>query len=94
MNSGELASFHQFLGEHSTIADQLTKNPELAKNDEYMEGHPELQQYLQAHPSVRAELTQNPQVYVNSAQQLNQNGAMPAKDMTPKTPGLDPKPKQ
>jgi hypothetical protein len=94
MNSGELASFHQFLGEHSTIADQLTKNPELAKNDEYMEGHPELQQYLQAHPSVRAELTQNPQVYVNSAQRLNENGAMPAKDMTPKTPGLDPKPKQ
>jgi hypothetical protein len=94
MNSGELASFHQFLGEHSTIADQLTKNPELAKNDEYMEGHPELQQYLQAHPSVRAELTQNPQVYVNSAQQLNENGAMPAKDMTPKTPGLDAKPKQ
>jgi hypothetical protein len=94
MNSGELASFHQFLGQHSTIADQLTKNPELAKNDEYMEGHPELQQYLQAHPSVRAELTQNPQVYVHSAQQLNENGAMPAKDMTPKTPGLDPKPKQ
>ena len=27
-------------------------------------------------------------------EQLNENGAMPAKDMTPKTPGLDPKPKQ
>ena len=94
LNRGELASFHQFLGDHSMIADQLTKNPELAKNDEYMEGHPELQQYLQAHPGVRAELTENPQVYMNSAQQLNENGAMPAKEMTPKAPGLDPKPKQ
>jgi hypothetical protein len=94
LNRGELASFHQFLGEHSSIADQLTKNPELAKNDEYMEGHPELQQYLQAHPGVRTELTQNPKVYMNSAQQLDENGAMPAKEMTPKAPGLDPKPKQ
>jgi len=94
LNRGELASFHQFLGEHSSIADQLTKNPELAKNDEYMEGHPELQQYLQAHPGVRTELTQNPKVYMNSAQQLDENGAMPAKQMTPKAPGLDPKPKQ
>jgi translation initiation factor 2 beta subunit (eIF-2beta)/eIF-5 len=94
LNRGELASFHQFLGDHSTIADQLTKNPELAKNDEYMEGHPELQQYLQAHPAVRAQLTANPQVYVNSAQQFDANGAMPAKEMTPKAPALDPKPKQ
>ena len=94
LNRGELASFHQFLGEHSSIADQLTKNPELAKNDEYMEGHPELQQYLQAHPGVRTELTQNPKVYMNSAQQLDENGAMPAKQTTPKAPGLDPKPKQ
>jgi hypothetical protein len=93
-NRGELASFHQFLGDHSKIADQLTKNPELAKNDEYMEGHPELQQYLQAHPGVRAELTENPQVYMNSAQQFKENGATPAKEMIPKAPGLDPKPKQ
>jgi hypothetical protein len=93
-NRSELASFHQFLGDHSMIASQLTKNPELAKNDEYMEGHPELQQYLQAHPGVRAELSQNPQVYMNSAHQFNERGAMPAKEMTPKAPGLDPKPKQ
>jgi hypothetical protein len=31
---------------------------------------------------------------MNSAQQLDENGAMPAKQMTPKAPGLDPKPKQ
>ena len=93
-NRSELASFHQFLGDHSMIAGQLTKNPELAKNDEYMEGHPELQEYLQAHPGVRVELTQNPQVYMNSAHQFNENGAMPGKEMTPKAPGLDPKPKQ
>jgi hypothetical protein len=31
---------------------------------------------------------------VNSAQQFDANGAMPAKEMTPKAPALDPKPKQ
>lgn len=93
-NRSELASFHEFLGSHSTIADQLTKNPELAKNDEYMEGHPELQQYLQAHPGVQEQLKENPQVFMNSAQQFNGDSATSLKETTPKTPALDVKPKQ
>ena len=87
-----LASFHQFLGDHSTIASQLAKNPELAQNEEYIEGHPELQQYLRAHPAVQKELTENPQVFMNSVQQFN-GTATPGKGITPKTPALDPKPK-
>ncbi|MGA9980859.1 MAG: hypothetical protein WBQ08_19720 [Candidatus Sulfotelmatobacter sp.] len=93
-NRGELASFHQFLGSHSTIADQLTKNPELAKNDEYMEGHPEFRQYLQANPSVREQLTENPRAFVNSAEQFNENSATSLKGMAPKAPAFDSKPKQ
>lgn len=91
---GELASFHQFLDGHSRIADQLNRNPELAKNDEYMEGHPELRQYLQAHPGVQEELTENPQSFVKSAQQFTENGAtQPKLPATPKSPVLDQKPK-
>src|SRR4029077_461705 len=40
----ELASFGQFLGSHSAVAQQLSKDPSLAKNEEYRENHPELQQ--------------------------------------------------
>jgi hypothetical protein len=91
---GELASFHEFLGGHSSIASQLAQDPQLAKNQEYMENHPELQQYLQAHPGVREELKENPQAFLKSAQQFNENTAMPSKGMAPKTPAIDPKPKQ
>jgi hypothetical protein len=91
---GELASFHQFLGDHSTIASQLTKNPELAKNDEYMQGHPELQQYLRAHPGVQQQLAQNPQTFMKSAQQFEGTPTAQPKPASPKAPALDPtKPK-
>jgi phage-related protein len=85
---GELANFGQFLGNHSNIAQQLSKNPSLANNEEFMENHPELQQYLQAHPGVREELKENPQAFMASVQQLN--NTKPAT----KTPSLDPKPKR
>jgi hypothetical protein len=67
----ESASFGEFLGGHSNIAHQLSKDPSLATNHEYLENHPELQQYLNAHPEVREKLQANPQGFVNSAQQFS-----------------------
>jgi phage-related protein len=65
----ELSSFNEFLGGHSQIAGELTKNPSLAKNEEYIENHPALQEYLKVHPEVREELMENPQSFLKSAQQ-------------------------
>lgn len=90
---GDVASFHQFLDGHSRIAEQLSKNPELAKNEEFMEGHPELQQYLQANPGVQEQLKANPQTFVKSAQEFD--ASKPTKPVaTPKAPVVEPKPKQ
>jgi len=96
---GELASFSGFLGSHSKIAEQLAKDPSLAKNEEFTENHPEFQQYLKAHPEVREELTENPQVFMKSVEQFNESSAIAPKVTAPKTiapkaSGLDPKPKQ
>jgi hypothetical protein len=66
---GELSSFNEFLQGHSQIAGELSKNPSLAKNEEYLENHPELQQYLKAHPQVHQELNENPQSFLQSIQQ-------------------------
>ena len=88
----ELASFGQFLGSHSTVAEQLSKDPSLAKNQEYRENHPELQQYLSAHPRVQEELTENPQAFVKSAQQFSNTKQPPP--TAPKTPMAEPKTKQ
>jgi hypothetical protein len=87
----ELASFGQFLGSHSTVAEQLSQDPSLAKNQEYRENHPELQQYLDAHPRVQEELSENPQAFVKSAQQFSNKQPPPT---APKTPMAEPKSKQ
>ena len=67
---GELSSFHEFLEGHSNIAGELSKNPGLATNQEYLENHPALKTYLQANPKVHEELGENPQSFVKSAQQF------------------------
>jgi cation transport regulator ChaB len=85
--SGEMASFGEFLGGHSTIAEQISRDPSLVRNQEYMANHPELQDYLNAHPAAQTALTENPDGFIKSAQQFDSNGGL-------KSPMPDPKPKQ
>jgi len=68
---GELSSFHEFLGGHSSIDSELSKNPSLATNQEYLENHPELREYLKSNPQVHEELTENPQQFLKAAQQFD-----------------------
>ncbi len=107
MRSGEAGEPHrhfgEFLGDHSSINEQLSKDPSLVKNEEYMEVHPELKDYLNQHPDVRQGLMQNPESFVKASQQFNttnKNGSYSgaAQMTTPATgskPATDPtKPKQ
>jgi len=68
VHRAEASSFHDFLQGHGAIAGELSKNPTLAANDEYLQNHTELQAYLQANPQVREQLNSNPQSFVKSAQ--------------------------
>jgi hypothetical protein len=85
-----IARFGQFLGGHSDISQQLSRDPSLVKNQEYMENHPELREYLKANPDVRQGLMENPQSFVKNAQPFS-NSKASKHEMTPMT---DPKPKQ
>jgi GrpB-like predicted nucleotidyltransferase (UPF0157 family) len=67
----ERSSFGEFMQGHSGIAGDLSKNPSLANNQEYLENHPALRDYLKANPKVRQQLTENPQTFVQSTQQVN-----------------------
>jgi hypothetical protein len=71
--SGHMASFGEFLGGHSDAARQISKDPSLIKNDDFVRNHPDLQQFLNAHPGMREEMKQDPQGFVKSAQQFNTN---------------------
>jgi len=68
---GELSSFHEFLGGHSNIDSELSKNPSLATNQEYLENHPDLREYLKSNPQVHEELAENPQQFLKAAQQFD-----------------------
>ncbi|MFZ0581650.1 MAG: hypothetical protein WAN72_08550 [Candidatus Acidiferrales bacterium] len=74
--------FGQFLGGHADVSRQLSENPSLVKNHEYMDNHPELRSYLNSHPDVQQRLTADPDTFVKSAQQFN----------TTTTPGQTTKP--
>jgi hypothetical protein len=80
------ASFHEFLGTHSNVAQELNHDPSLAKNHDYLENHPELQSYLSAHPEVREELMANPAGFVKSAQQFNSGNNVQVNGQPVKTP--------
>jgi phage-related protein len=75
VTGGELSTFNEFMEGHSNIAGELSKNPSLANNQEYLENHPALNDYLKAHPQVHQELSENPQTFLQSAQQFNARGS-------------------
>jgi phage-related protein len=84
----ELSSFGEFLGGHSSVAEQLSKDPTLANNKEYVANHPELGEYLKAHPAMSQQLAQNPQGVMSS------NWVQQATNTTPKASAPKPKPNQ
>lgn len=65
-----LASFHDFLGGHSDVARDMSRDPRLVKNPDYVHNHPELDNYLKANPGVRDDLMQHPQSFVHGTQQV------------------------
>jgi hypothetical protein len=71
-----MADFGGFLGDHSDIRKDLSRNPSVVKDHEYVQNHAELNAYLNAHPDVRDDLMANPQSFVKGAtQHYNNNGA-------------------
>jgi hypothetical protein len=82
----DVSSFGQFLGGHSAIAEQLSRDPSLANNKEFLASHADLQEYLKAHPEVSQELAKNPQGVITSA--------LPPLNGTTANPKWQPKPKQ
>jgi len=87
-NRGELTGFGQFLGSHTSVADELSRDPSLANNREYLESHPELNDYLKAHPTMSQQLAANPQAVMTS-NWVQKGGGFRAKPVGP-TPRPNP----
>jgi hypothetical protein len=80
---GEMSNFGEFLGGHSTVATELSKDPSLANNKEYLANHPALNNYLKAHPAMSQQLAENPQA-VMSSNWVQQGGTTGTKTAPPK----------
>jgi hypothetical protein len=70
-----LASFGGFLNNHQDIARDVSRDPNVVKNHDYVQNHAEFAAYLNANPGVRDDLMGNPQAFVKSSQQFNSNGS-------------------
>jgi hypothetical protein len=70
-----MADFGGFLRDHSDVQKDLSRNPSVVKDHEYVQNHAELDAYLNAHPDMRAELMADPQSFVHGAQQFNNPSA-------------------
>jgi hypothetical protein len=78
--TGQLASADRFFDAHPEIAEQLSKNPSLINNEEFVEQHPALQQYLQSHPEVREEMKENPNAFMHQEAGFDQHQATAGHD--------------
>lgn len=78
--------FGEFLGGHADIARQLSENPSLVKNQDFLNSHPELKDYLNANPDVREQLMANPDTFVKSSQQFSTNSTVKTPTVTPGKP--------
>ena len=81
-NRGELTRFGQFLGGHASVAAELSSDPSLANNKEYLASHPELDEYLKAHPAMGQQLAENPQGVMRS-NWVQQGGGFSEKPVGP-----------
>ena len=76
--SRHMASFGEFLGSHQDIRSDVTKDPSVVKDREYVQNHPELDGYLNAHPDVRSDMMADPDHFVRGAQQMSTTGKVGA----------------
>jgi hypothetical protein len=66
-----MADFGGFLHNHSDIQRELSRDPSVVKDHDYMQNHTELEAYLNNHPDVRGELMSDPNRFVQGASAYN-----------------------
>jgi hypothetical protein len=60
----EIVTFDRFLDRHREISQQLSSDPSLIANSQYLEQHPGLRTYLDDHPNVKKVVTETPNYFV------------------------------
>jgi hypothetical protein len=59
-----LKIFDEFLDQHPNIAQDVSKNPNLVNDEDYLSKHPELKQFLEQHHDLKRRLQENPSSFM------------------------------
>ncbi len=70
----ELQNFDNFLDTHPAIDAELTKNPRLIENPQWVSEHPELKTFMATHPGVREEMKETPRFFMHREEQFDKSG--------------------
>ncbi len=62
----EMRNFDQYLDQHRDVRNDLSKNPNLVNDPNYLAKHPHLKAFLEEHPNTREELKENPSAFMKS----------------------------
>lgn len=89
-----MANFGEFLNGHEGIKRDVSRDPTVVKNHEYVENHRDLNAYLNAHPEVKQDWSAHPHEFVKGAQQqqFNNPAGAPASSPTGTTRPTETKP--
>ena len=74
--TAQLARADRFFDSHPEIAEQLTKNPALIDNKDFVKNHPALQDFLKSHPEIREEIKENPNAFMRQEARFDQREAL------------------
>jgi hypothetical protein len=64
VNRGELRSADNYFDSHPEVAKELSKDPKLVDNPNYVNSHPGLKDYLEDHPKVREDIKSHPNAFM------------------------------
>ncbi|HZU42985.1 MAG TPA: hypothetical protein VE994_09965 [Terriglobales bacterium] len=66
ITQSEMRNFDQYLDKHQDVRSDLSKNPNLINDPNYLAKHPHLKAFLEEHPNTRQELKENPSAFMKS----------------------------
>jgi len=67
-----VANTDSYLDQHPKVAQQLSQNPRLIDNPQYVQNHPGLNEFLQTHPDARQEWKSHPYKFMRAERRYDQ----------------------
>jgi hypothetical protein len=79
LTRAEVKTFDDFLDKHPAIDKDLSKNPSLVNDPNYLAKHPELQTFLKNNPQISQDLSEHPKAFMKAERKFDHTEVKAAK---------------